>query len=83
MDDTVLEGEKNASRLPAYHRLDVGVSGSYPYRGWQIEPELQIVNLYNRKNVYIRTYDMTKNPATYKDITMLPLLPTLGVTVRF
>ena len=81
--DTVLEGEKNASRLPAYHRLDVGVSGSYPYRGWQIEPELQIVNLYNRKNVYIRTYDMTKNPATYKDITMLPLLPTLGVTVRF
>jgi hypothetical protein len=81
--DTVLEGEKNASRLPAYHRFDVGVSGSYRYRGWQIEPEFQVVNLYNRKNVYVRTYDTTKNPATCKDVTMLPLLPTLGVTVRF
>lgn len=81
--DTVLEGEKNASRLPAYHRLDVGISGSYPFRGWQIEPELQIVNLYNRKNVYVRSYDLTKNPATFKDVTMLPLLPTVGVTVRF
>jgi hypothetical protein len=81
--DTLLDGEKNASRLPAYHRLDVGITGSYPYRGWQIEPELQIVNLYDRKNVYIRSYDMTKNPATYRDVTMLPLLPTAGVTVRF
>jgi hypothetical protein len=81
--DTVLDGEKNASRLPAYHRLDVSVSASYRFRGWQIEPELQIINLYNHKNVYVRSYDMTKNPATYKDITMLPFLPTAGVTVRF
>lgn len=80
---TILDGEKNTARLPAYHRLDAGVSGSYPYRGWQIEPELQIVNLYNHRNVYVRYYELTNNPATFKDVTMLPFLPTLGVTVRF
>lgn len=81
--DVVLDGEKNSSRLPAYHRLDVGFSYHEQHRGWSIDPEIQIINVYNRKNVYVRSYDMKKNPATFKDVTMLPFLPTIGVTVHF
>jgi hypothetical protein len=39
--------------------------------------------VYNRKNVYVRSYDMTENPATFQDVTMLPFLPTIGVTAHF
>jgi hypothetical protein len=81
--DVVLDGEKNGSRLPDYHRLDVGFTYHVRRRGWSIDPEIQIVNLYNRRNVYLRSYDMKKNPARFKDITMLPFLPTIGVTVHF
>lgn len=81
--DVVLDGEKNANRLPDYVRIDVGVYAKRHYRSWTIEPSFQIVNLLNRKNVYIRTYDLTKNPARFEDIHQLPFLPTLGVNVTF
>lgn len=79
----VLDGEKNASRLPDYHRLDIGFTWHRQFRGWSLDPEIQIINVYNRKNVYVRSYDMTENPATFQDVTMLPFLPTIGVTAHF
>ena len=81
--DVVLAGEMNRSRLPAYHRLDLGMSADFTIRGLAVSPELQIFNCYNHRNVFLRSYDTTKNPATFKDVTELPLLPTVGVTVRF
>jgi outer membrane receptor protein involved in Fe transport len=81
--DVVLDGEKNASRLPDYHRLDVAFTYHKQFRSWSLEPEIQVVNVYNRRNVYVRSYDMTKNPATFQDVTMLPFLPTIGLTARF
>lgn len=81
--DVVLDGEKGAARLPDYHRLDLSLTGRYKVHGWNVEPELQIVNAYNHRNVYIRTYDTTQNPAKFDDVTMLPFLPTIGVKVEF
>lgn len=81
--DVVLDGEKNGSRLPDYHRLDLGFTWHKQFRGWSLDPEIQIINVYNRKNVYVRSYDMTTNPARFEDVTMLPFLPTIGVTAHF
>jgi hypothetical protein len=81
--DTVLDGELNAYRLPAYHRLDVGLSWRTEWRGLLIEPSLEIVNLYDRENVFIRTYDTSKNPVEFEDVTMIPRIPSIGVRVSF
>ena len=81
--DVVLEGEKNAYRLPYYLRIDLGLFYQMKYRWGSIEPNLQVINVLNRKNVYVRTYDLTTNPATFDDISQLPFLPTIGVTVNF
>ena len=81
--DVVLEGPENAFRLPPYHRLDVGFTRSFRMFGLDSEATLQVINVYNRKNVYIRTYDTSKNPAQYQDINQLPILPTIGLNVRF
>jgi hypothetical protein len=81
--DAVLWGDLNENRLPDFHRLDIGLSRTWKFRGWSLEPSLQVINLYNHKNVYIRSYDLTKNPAEVDDVTMLPFLPTVSVNVRF
>jgi len=81
--DTVLDGEYHGYRLPAYHRLDLGIGYQAVYPDATLEPTLQIINLYNRKNVYLRLYDMTTNPAEFEDVTMLPLIPTLGIRITF
>ena len=79
-----LKGEKNTYRLPAYHRLDIGAFYSFRMFGkWDSEFYVQVINIYNNKNVWFRRWDMTKNPATQKDVNMLPLLPTLGINIKF
>ncbi|MFN8179762.1 MAG: TonB-dependent receptor [bacterium] len=81
--DVALLGPLNEGRLPDFHRLDAGISRKYTVKGCLVEPNLQIINVYNHKNVYLRSYDLTTNPATFHDVHMLPFLPTLGVNVTF
>ncbi|MCA9726881.1 MAG: TonB-dependent receptor [Candidatus Eisenbacteria bacterium] len=81
--DVALPGEYHGYRLPDFHRLDIGISRAWHPKGLTVEPSLEIINVYNHENVYLRQYDLTKNPAEYEDVTMLPFLPTVGVSVRF
>ena len=78
-----LEGEKNFYRLPAYHRLDVGIFTDRKIFGLDSEIYLQIVNIYNHKNVWFRRYKTYENPATTDDVTMIPFLPTAGISIKF
>lgn len=78
-----LDGKKNFYRLPPYHRLDVGLFYSCSVFKRPAEFFIQVVNVYNHKNVWYRHYDVTSNPASVEDYTQLPLLPTFGCTVNF
>ena len=47
------------------------------------QPFLQIVNAYNRRNVWIYKFDYEDNPPTSEAISQFPILPTIGVTVEW
>lgn len=76
-------GDRNASRLPGFHRLDLSVARRYVRGGTTWEPYLQLVNAYNRKNVFTYTFDYSRNPPTRSAISQFPFLPSIGVTVEF
>ncbi len=80
----VLVGNVNASRLPSYHRLDVGLTreGTFFGKGTS-EFQIQIINAYSRRNIWFYNFDLEKNPATKTPVPLLPLLPTLSYTVNF
>ncbi|MFZ0392182.1 MAG: hypothetical protein WAN36_17095, partial [Calditrichia bacterium] len=78
-----LDGEKNAYRLPDYHRLDLGIFYNTSLFKMDTEIFLQIINVYNHRNVWFRQYKTFENPATRDDVNMLPLIPTAGVSFRF
>ncbi len=75
----------NGARLPAYHRLDV--RGTFYADWWGLDwgIYLDVINVYNHANILSRSYSVDKESVTLKerDVTMLPILPTLGVSVRF
>jgi len=79
----VLEGEKNFYRLPDYHRLDLAVYYNTKLFGLPTEMYFQVVNVYNADNVWYRLYKTNENPATVEDYTMLPTVPTFGISVVF
>jgi hypothetical protein len=70
-------GDKNAARLPTYHRLDA--SGTYRFALRKINGTigLHIVNVYNHKNVFY--FDRK----TGQEIDMLPFFPTATLNVEF
>jgi hypothetical protein len=79
----IVLGERNAERYPAYHRLDVGVRRTYARSWGSITPHLDVLNVYNRRNVLFYFYQFDRSPPTRSGISMFPLLPTAGFEMRF
>lgn len=82
--EILVVGKVNASRLPAYHRLDIGFSrkGSFFGTG-QAEWQFQLINVYSRRNVWFYQYDFDENPIDRNSVSMLPILPSISYTINF
>src|SRR5690606_17228858 len=79
----VVLGPRNGARYPAYHRLDVSLRRTFTKSWGEITPHVDILNMYNRRNVLFYFYEYEGDPPTRSGISMFPLLPTVGVEVRF
>lgn len=83
-DNVLTVGRLNASRLPAYHRMDVGFTRSGKFFDFGTsELQLQLINVYSRRNVWFYTYDFEANPVRVESVNLLPILPTISYTVIF
>jgi hypothetical protein len=73
---------KNSYRLPAYHRFDV--AATYNFRLFESAPAtlgFSLFNVYNRKNVWYKEFEIVDNKVISTDVNYLGLTPniTLGV----
>lgn len=71
-----LLAERNAGRLPVYHRLDLSLSKKMKVYFMNISLEANIINVYNRKNIFYFKRD------TGERINMLPFLPTASIKIE-
>ena len=66
----------NASRFPPYHRADISLKYSMKWRQISFKPFIQIINLYNQKNVLFYYSD-----GSY--CSSIPLLPLIGFEIMY
>ena len=71
--------EKNAYRLPAYHRLDLGVTRAFNLGGVDGKLVFSVFNVYNRRNVWYRSFDATEPEILVQDVLLQPILPSVGL----
>ena len=82
-------GDTHSERLPAYHSLDFRFTKRSPYSRWELTWYFQILNLYNRSNLDQYAFSETRDEETgmllceIDEEPLLPILPTLGVSVAF
>lgn len=76
-------GAKNSARYANYFRTDVSVRRQGHLFGMEATPYLQIINLFNRDNVFFYFWDHDSNPSRLTTIHMFPFVPTLGVDFAF
>ena len=79
----VVPGDRNRERYPAYHRLDLTIRRPYVRRWGTFTPYLQVLNVYNQRNVLFYFFNYDKTPPTRSGISMFPLLPSIGVEASF
>jgi len=70
-------GELNKGRLTDYHRFDVNVKRKFEIGKTDLELNLGITNIYNRRNIFY--IDRVTNEQVYQ----LPILPSLGVSWKW
>lgn len=75
----IVPGRRNAERYPAYHRLDMTVRRTFTRRWGKLTPYLQVLNVYNRRNVLFYFFQYEDQPATRAGMSMFPVLPAIGV----
>ncbi|MBI5404507.1 MAG: TonB-dependent receptor [Ignavibacteriae bacterium] len=79
-------GDENRfnERRPDYHRLDVRFTAYATF--WKADWSfyLDVVNVYNRKNVLGYKYTLRSDLSIRQETTgMVPILPTLGISAKF
>lgn len=74
----------NNARLPAYHRVDVGFTRTGSFFGvGSYELQLQVVNVYSRRNLWFVMYDFDENPPEQTLVKQLPILPNVSFSISF
>ena len=78
----------NNYRMPSYHRMDFGISYKIVRKKRLDELEFSVYNLYNRQNPYF--YYIVASGAnnnvitnTAKQVSVLPVLPSINYKIRF
>jgi len=73
---------KNNFRLPAYHRLDIGIHRTTKNKLGKQTISFDIFNAYNRKNPVQANYsDVRFKKILYSHL--LPIIPTISYTIKF
>ena len=86
-------GDKNSSRLPAYHRLDIGANYSFNIGKTENKVGISVFNVYNRKNIKYRRFQIQNfDPQTFlpteskllqTDVNLLGIVPNFFINIRF
>jgi hypothetical protein len=81
-----LSSERNLYRPEAYSRLDVRSNKTWVFSRWKLTLYGEVVNLFNRTYTRYRQLDeldARTRRVFFETDTLLPILPTVGVTVDF
>jgi hypothetical protein len=78
---------RNAYRMPAYHRLDLGANLQLKKRkNYSSELSLSLYNAYGRKNAYSITFREAENDPTKTEVvrtTLFQFLPSVSYNFKF
>lgn len=81
--DVTIPGKLYNRRLSPYHRLDLSITKQTIFLGLHGSWYFQIFNVYNRRNVWFKQFDTSKNPTDITDVKLLPIIPTFGFDFEF
>ena len=78
-----VRGPRNGERFPFYWRMDLSAERRFEIGAMTVKPYLNLINIFNRKNVFLYTIDTNTNPPLVKGASQLPFLPSFGLRMEW
>jgi hypothetical protein len=79
-----IRGPRDAHRLPVSHRLDLHLEKNMRIFGLEGSWYIDVINVYNRKNIAFYIVDYDYDPPEIKAYVLLPIpIPSFGFNFRF
>ena len=75
--------ERNGYRLPAFHKLDLNFTHRFSWFSLPFEFSINLYNAYNRRNPYSRYLNINESTPVLKQVSLFPILPTFGLSMKF
>jgi len=72
-------GDQNSFRLPDYHRLDMSATYNCMVNGIKTNVGISLFNVYDRKNVWYKTYESVGGNLVETDVDYLGFTPSVFV----
>ena len=79
----IISSDRNESRLPPIHHLDVSFSKTWVVSIAKIHTGLSIYNLYDRNNISHKRYNPYTSELTMTDVVMFGITPTIFLQISF
>ncbi len=80
----VISSARDAYRLPLSHRLDLHIEKNMKVFGLNGSWYLDVINVYNRKNIAFFTIDYDQDPPEINKYSLLPVpIPSFGFNLSF
>ncbi len=82
-EDFITIGERNSVRYPDYHRLDVSATRDFEMNnGGKGSLSFSIFNLYNRKNIWYKEFEVEDGELIETDINLLGITPSITLSLK-
>ena len=79
----IISSDRNESRLPPIHHLDVSLSKIWEVSIAKIHTGLSIYNLYDQNNISHKRYNPYKSELTMTDVVMFGITPAIFLQISF
>ena len=75
--------QRNAYRMSAYHRMDLGLQFHKKLRYYTRTFEVGFYNLYNRQNPFFYYIDSNKGKQELMQVSLFPIIPSISWSCKF
>lgn len=79
----IIPSERYGLRLPSSHQLNLNIGYNFTTFGLASRLNLDLYNVYNRRDIWFRYYDVASEEAEVTDVKLLPILPTISYEIKF
>ncbi|MBX3044070.1 MAG: TonB-dependent receptor [Candidatus Kapabacteria bacterium] len=79
----IIPSERFGLRLPPSHQLNLNVGYNSTIFGLPTRYNLDIFNVYSRRDILMRVYNADDENTLVEDIRLLPIIPTFSFEIKF